>query len=144
MSTKSLKKPHTHNSELAKLPLPLKPLTDETRWVNWSWELREGNAGDKQKWTKPPRRPRDQEFARSNDPSTWGTYERALRRWKDGDADGIGYMLLDAGIGAADLDDCCQRDAKNKKTKTDQWARDLRAMANAAYCEVTVSGTGLR
>ena len=53
-------------------------------------------------------------------------------------------MLLDAGIGAADLDDCCRRDAKNKRIKIDQWARDLRATADGAYCEVTVSGTGLR
>jgi hypothetical protein len=143
MDSKSFKKPRTHNGNLARLPSALEPLTVEIRWVNWSWELRESEDG-KTRLTKPPRRPRDLKFARSNDPSSWGSYERALSRWKNGDADGIGCMLLDAGIGAADLDDCCRRDAKNKRTKIEQWARDLRATADGAYCEVTVSGTGLR
>jgi hypothetical protein len=62
-----------------------------------------------------PRQPRDLSFARSNDPSTWDSYERAVRRWQDGDADGIGFMLLDSGIGAADLDHCCGRDADKKR-----------------------------
>lgn len=88
--------------------------------------------------------PRDLTLARSNDRSTWGSYERALCRWQDGDADGIGFMLLGSNVGAADLDHCCKRDADKKKTAIDPWARKLRAEAGGAYCEVTVSGEGLR
>ena len=47
-------------------------------------------------------------------------------------------------ICAADLDHCCKRDANKKKTKIDRWASDLRMEVAGAYCEVTVSGTGLR
>ena len=143
MPTKSVTKPKTHCSNLAELPSALAPLTDEMRWVNWRWESREGKKGEII-WTKPPYRPRDLTFARSNDRSTWGSYERAVRRWENGDADGIGVMLLDYELAAADLDDCCQLDAVKKKTTIDPWARALRKEAPDAYCEVTVSGTGLR
>ena len=144
MPVKSSNKPQTHSGNLAKLPSALAPLTDETRWVNWRWEKRPSKSGDEPQWTKPPFRPRDLTPARVNDPETWGTYERALHRVRNGDADGIGHMLWDAPIAAADLDHCCQRDAENKKVTIDSWARDLRAEADGAYCETTVSGRGLR
>src|SRR5215472_15151311 len=84
------KKPHTHTSDLTRLPAALEPLTEEERWVGWQWVLRQNNDGE-QRWTKPPFQPRDLGHARSNDPSTWGTYDRAVRRWRDGDVDGIGF-----------------------------------------------------
>jgi putative DNA primase/helicase len=136
-------KPRTHSGDLARLPAALSPLTDENRWVNWSWETRRDNSGNT-KWTKPPRRSRDLGFAQSNKSETWGRYEQALRRVQDGDADGIGFMLLGSGIGAADLDHCCKHNAETRRFAIDTWARDMRGEANGAYCEVTVSGTGLR
>ena len=122
---KATKKPQTHCGNLAELPAALASLTDEIRWVNWSWKLRENRDGKEQRWTKPPYRPRDLTFARSNDRSTWGSYERAVRRWENGDANGIGVMLLDYELAAADLDDCCQLDAVKKKTTIDPWARGI-------------------
>ena len=53
-------------------------------------------------------------------------------------------MLADADIGAVDLDHCCQRDDAARQTKIDRWARELLSEADGAYCEVTVSGSGLR
>ena len=35
-------------------------------------------------------------LAKSNNFSSWGSYDRAVARYKNGDADGIGFMLLDA------------------------------------------------
>jgi putative DNA primase/helicase len=137
------KPPDTHSGNLAQLPAALAPLTEHRRWVCWRWALRKKGGGE-EKWTKPPFQPGDLQHAKSNDPSTWDTYDRAVRRWRDRDADGIGFMLADADIGAVDLDDCCQRDPTARRTKIDQWARELRAEANGAYCEVTVSGQGLR
>ena len=68
-----------------------------------------------------------------------------MQRWRNHDADGIGYTLLGADIAAIDLDDCCRRDALHKKTKdSTNRAKQLRSEANGAYVEVTVSGTGLR
>jgi putative DNA primase/helicase len=135
-------KPSTHNSDLTRLPAALRPLTEMKRWVCWRWELRQNSDGE-YKWTKPPLQPRNLLPARSNDPSTWDTYDRAVQRWEDGEVDGIGFMLADADIGVVDLDDCCQRDASKRLTKIDGWACDLEEEANGAYCEVSVSGQGL-
>ena len=137
------KPPHTHSGNLARLPAALAPLTEQRRWVCWKWNLRLRGGGE-ETWTKPPFQPGDLQLAKPNDPSTWDTYDRAVRRWENGDADGIGFMLADADIGAVDLDHCCQRDDATGRTKIDRWARDLRSEADGAYCEVTVSGRGLR
>ena len=143
MPAKSRNKPETHCGNLARPPSALAPLTEEKRFAVWSWEPREGKDGERV-WTKPPRQPRDLQFAKSNDPSTWSTYEQALRRRENGDVDGVGYMLLGSNIGASDLDHCCKRDAKIRMAKIDPWAQDLRKESNGAYCEVTPSGEGLR
>jgi putative DNA primase/helicase len=137
-----MKKPHTHTANLLRLPEALHELADERHWVVWSWEPRQRKDGD---WTKPPRQARDpNKCARSNDPSTWGRYADAVKRWKNKEADGIGFMLLGSGIGASDLDHCCRRNAEHRKVKIDPWARELCDEANGAYREVTVSGKGLR
>ena len=136
-------KPKTHHGDLARLPKALRPLTDEKHWVNWSWEQRT-DANGNMSWTKPPRRSDNLKFARSNDSATWASYDRAVQRWQDHEADGIGFMLADSDIGAIDLDHCCRRNAKRQETTIDDWAQDLRSEANGAYCEVTVSGEGLR
>jgi hypothetical protein len=136
-------RPKTHNGDLAHLPTALEPLTEAKRWVNWSWKRREAKDGTA-KWTKPPLRPSNLRNASSTDPETWNTYRRASQRVQDGEADGIGFMLLDSTIGAIDLDDCCERNAKRRKIKIDDWACALREEADGTYCEVTVSGHGLR
>jgi hypothetical protein len=131
-------KPQTHCGDLARLPAALAPLTAERRWVVWPWELRESNGG-KEKWTKPPKQPRDPTYnARSNDPTTWGTYNDAVAAVQRGNADGIGYMLLGSSIGAVDLDHVVE-DAKLLR-----WAEQLCAEASGTYQETTVSGAGLR
>jgi hypothetical protein len=131
-------KPKTHCGDLAHLPAALAPLTAERRWVVWPWDLRKSKGG-KEKWTKPPRQARDPAYnARSNDPSTWGTYDDAVAAVQHGNADGIGYMLLGSGVGAVDLDHVVEG------AKVLRWAEQLCAEANSAYQETTVSGAGLR
>jgi hypothetical protein len=133
-------KPHTYSGDLAHLPSALIPLTEQPRWVVWHWEVRTTKGG-KEKWTKPPRQARDpSRNARSNDPSTWGTYADAVAAVAAGAADGIGFMLKDSNIGAIDLDHC--RDPEN--AEVDTWAEQLQIEADGAYQEVTVSGGGLR
>ena len=143
MPVKSSNKPQTHCGNLARLPSPLAPLTEEKRFAVWSWEPREGKDGE-WVWTKPPRQPRNLQFAKSNDPSTWSTYEQALRRRENGDVDGVGYMLLGSNIGASDLDHCCKRDAKDTNGKDRSMGTGSEKQSNGAYCEVTPSGEGLR
>jgi hypothetical protein len=131
-------KPRTHCGNLAQLPAALEPLTEQKRWVVWPWELRKSKNG-KEKWTKPPKQARDPAHnARSNDSSTWGTYDDAVAAVQRGNADGIGYMLLGSGIGAVDLDHVLE-DAKLVR-----WAEQLCVEATGAYQETTVSGAGLR
>jgi len=131
-------KPQTYCGDLAHLRAALQPLTAERRWVVWPWELRKTKGG-KEKWTKPPKQARDPAHnARSNDPSTWGTYDDAVATVQRGNADGIGYMLLGSGIGAVDLDHVVD------EGKTVRWAEQLCAEATGTYQETTVSGAGLR
>jgi hypothetical protein len=133
-------KPRTYSGDLANLPQALLPLTEQVRWVVWQWDLRRSKNG-REKWTKPPRQARDpNQNARTNDPSTWGTYTDAVAAVSAGHADGIGFMLKDSDIGAIDLDHCVDRDS----VKLDLWAERLHDEAIAAYQEVTVSGGGLR
>jgi hypothetical protein len=136
----SASKPKTFNGDLANLPTALAPLTEEKRWVVWSWEWRAAKNGGG-KWTKPPLCARDpRRNARSNDASTWASYADAVKAVTAGDADGIGYTLLGAELGAGDFDH-----AKDAATGAiEPWAEQLAAEANGAYIETTVSGAGLR
>jgi hypothetical protein len=136
----SAAKPKTFNCDLANLPAALAPLTEEKRWVVWSWEWRATKNGGG-KWTKPPQMASNPRFkAKSNDPVTWSSYEDAIKAVTAGDADGIGYTLLGAELGAGDFDH-----AKDAATGAiEPWAEQLAAEANGAYIETTVSGAGLR
>jgi hypothetical protein len=135
-----MEKPRTYNGDLKNLPPALLPLTGHERWVVWPWELRTTKAG-RQKWTKPPCQARDPgRNARSNDPSTWGSYTDAVAAVDAGNADGIGYMLKGSDIGAIDLDHCVDKD----NGKLVPWAERLQNEALGAYQEITVSGGGLR
>jgi hypothetical protein len=135
-------KPHTYIADLANLPKALQHITKLERWVVWRWELRTKKNGA-QAWTKPPFQcSAPHASAKSNDPSTWGTYEEAVAAVAAGNADGIGFMLKDSEVAAADLDHV--RDANTGELI--DWAKSLCAEADrlGLYREVTVSGCGLR
>jgi hypothetical protein len=135
-------KPETFCSDLSKLPPALHFLTTQRRWVLWRWSLRPSKNGT-DKWTKPPYRIDNPNVsAKSNDPSTWGDYADAVAAVTAGLADGIGFMLLDSEMAAADADKC--RDAKTGTLSG--WVQRICVEASSLglYCEVTVSGTGLR
>jgi primase-polymerase (primpol)-like protein len=133
-------KPQTYNGDFTSPPPSLEPLTKERRWVVWRWTWVVNKSGG-EKYTKPPFQPAfPNRYARSTDPSTWGTYQEACAAVAAGQADGIGFALLGSGVGAADLDQC-----RNPITGEIQpWADQIQAEADGAYREVTVSGTGLR
>jgi hypothetical protein len=136
------RKPRTFNADLTRLPAALLPLTKLRRWVIWKWEERESGKG-KTKWTKPPYQPKFPKTpAKSNDPSTWGTYEDAVLTFTKGECDGIGLMLKGADLAAIDLDHI--RDFATGQVL--RWAEELFVEAANAGCyiEWTVSGTGAR
>lgn len=117
------------------LPNDLMRLMAQDHWVIWRYE--EDASGRKRKAPYQAKHPT--QYAKSNDPKTWASYEEALAAAPD-DGGGIGFMLLDSGVAALDLDDCRDRDTG----ALDAWARDLIAKADGAYVEVTPSGRGLR
>jgi hypothetical protein len=135
-------KPRTYAADLSNLPKALQHLTEQKRWVVWPWELRKKKNGE-EAWTKPPYQCRNPKTAaKSNDPNTWGTYEAAVAVVTAGQADGIGFMLKDSEVAAADLDHV--RDVQTGELIG--WAKRLCAEADGLglYREVTVSGCGLR
>jgi hypothetical protein len=135
-------KPHTYVADLGKLPKALQHLTTLPRWVVWRWEKRTQKNGT-EKWTKPPYMAvHPGAKARSNDSTTWGKYEMAVRAVEAGLADGIGLMMKDSEVAAADLDRV--RDVQTGDLIN--WAQKLCAEADqiGLYREVTVSGSGLR
>jgi hypothetical protein len=135
-------KPHTYVADIACLPKALAHLTSQKRWVVWRWELRKKKNGE-QAWTKPPYQcSNPKAAAKSNDPSTWGSYESAIAAVTAGQGDGIGFMLKDSEVAAADLDHV--RDAQTGELIG--WAKGMchEAERRGLYVEVTVSGRGLR
>jgi hypothetical protein len=135
-------KPQTFVADITQLPRALRQLTSQPRWVVWRWELRAKKNGARA-WTKPPYQCRNPKVAaKSNDPSTWKSYEAAVAAVVAGQADGIGYMLKNSEIAAADLDHV--RDAQTGELAG--WAQRLCVEADGfgLYREITVSGCGLR
>jgi hypothetical protein len=132
-------RPTSFQGDLRNLPEALAPLKALPNWVCWKWEWKIDKKGNG-KWTKPPYQPRNPiQYARNNDPSTWGTYEEALAAFEAGRCDGIGFNLLGHEFSAFDLDKCRDRHAGTIAPE----AMEIVDRAKS-YTEMTVSGTGLR
>jgi predicted P-loop ATPase len=118
------------------LPPALDGMKAERRWLVWRWE-RHWKSG---KLTKVPyRADAPGQYAKSNSPKTWGTFEDALAAFEAGLVHGIGYALADGDLGMFDLDKC-----RNPATgEVSEWAQE-QVHRTASYAEVTTSGTGLR
>ena len=127
--------PKTFMGDLADMPAPLLPLITRQHWLSWRWVLKND------RWTKPPYRADDPEqFARTDDPSTWCSFSEAVKSVTAGRASGVGFALKGSNICAIDLDHC--RDVESGAI--DEWAEDIISRAPGAYVEITPSGTGLR
>ena len=132
-------RPAALHGDLANLPDALAPLKALPNWVCWKWEWRVDKHGGG-KWTKPPFRPQAPvQYAKNNDPSTWGSYEQALAAYQAGQCDGIGFAFPGTKIAAFDLDKC--RDPATGEIDPEA-ARIVER--SASYSEITPSGTGLR
>lgn len=126
-------------------PAPLKPklgqIPDELKhrpqWVVWAYESRTGRDG-KGKSTKPPHDPSTGDYAKSNDPHTWGTFEAAVKALR-GRFAGIGYMFhKDDPYVGIDLDHCL-----NPLTGTVTPEAEAIVKRFKSYTERSPSGDGL-
>lgn len=80
-------------------------LKDRPQWVCWKWAVRKGKNGNAPELTKEPYAPGGTRKARAGDPSTWGTYDAAVRAWLSQDVAGIGYEFSnDRDVTGVDFD----------------------------------------
>ena len=89
----------------------------------------------KGKWAKPPFQTNG-EFAASNDPSSWCSFQDAVRAYEAKGFDGIGIIIPEGFVGV-DLDDSVD------EGKITEQAKMIRAML-PTYCEASPSGTGIK
>lgn len=106
-------------------------LRQERRWTVWRYGWQQSDAKKKGRWAKIP-------AAKSNDPSTFLTFEQALAKYRAGGWDGIEFILGD-GWSGNDFDHC--RDATTGVLLPG--AQDLVARFDC-YTEVSPSGTGVK
>lgn len=119
------------------IPPELKELV---QWVAWKQECRQGKDGKEELWTKVPVDPKTGRNARTNESSTWGTFERALAAVKRYQLDGIGFVFTEDDLYAGiDLDDC--RDPNTGEL--DEWAAEY-VNRLASYTEISPTGTGVK
>jgi putative DNA primase/helicase len=115
------------------IPAELKALL---RWVVWKY----GAPRPDGKRPKPPRMPNGR-FAKSNDPTTWSSFETVKAALLDrfSGYDGIGFVLTsEDGLVGIDLDNCVGDDGTIAP-----WAMRIMA-ALPTYWERSPSGRGLR
>jgi hypothetical protein len=101
------------------------------QWVRWRLEMRNG------KQTKVPYRV-DGKPAASDNPNDWTDYRTAVTGATINREQGVGFMFAD-GFAGIDLDGC-----RNSETgDITVWADDIVQSLDAAYVEISPSGTGL-
>jgi hypothetical protein len=106
-------------------------LVDRRRWICWQY----AEGGDK----KPPYDPETGERASIHDAETWSDFETALERLREGNCDGIGFVLTeDDSITGFDFDDC--RDPETGEIEPE--VEDIIERLDS-YSEVSPSGTGI-
>lgn len=118
--------------KLFDLPYALNDLKSVNQWVTYQakWDA------EKEKFNKIPKSPHDNLGAKSDDPTTWGTYEEACEALYKYNVTGLGFELANGFLGV-DLDNCLDKDGKTNPT-----ARAIVKMLNS-YTEISPSGKGL-
>jgi len=112
--------------------LPPEELRAIPRWVVWRYEKRaDGKAA------KVPYRP-DGKKASVNNPATWSEFDSALRAYRQGGYDGMGFVFSnDDDLIGVDLDNCIA------DGKVARWAAQIVHALNT-YAEISPSGMGVK
>ncbi|MCR9294060.1 MAG: DUF3987 domain-containing protein [bacterium] len=108
-------------------------LTQRKQWVLWREEIRNGKP------TKVPYQGDGKTEAKSNDPTTWSTFDDVKTTYDPKRDSGIGFVFSkDDPFFGVDLDSCIKVDGELMP-----WADDVRRYL-PTYAEVSPSGTGLK
>ncbi len=133
MSNEIATKPAALEVIAENIPAVLKALL---QWVCWKF-LR-----DEDRWAKVPVNPATGRNAKSNNPSTWGSFEQAWAYYeshKGRGIDGLGFMFTkDDPFVGIDLDHC--RDAATGEVQP--WALEIVERMDS-FTELSPSGEGL-
>ena len=108
-------------------------LKDTALWCVWRYERREGQD----KPTKVPCNARTGGRAMSNSPSTFTSYQTAVKALERGGYDGLGVGVFN-GLCAIDIDDCLDENGTPSPL-----ARDI-VSTMQSYTETSPSGRGIR
>ena len=118
MSVNTLAKPPRGPILVENIPPDLK---EYKQFVLWRWEWRE----DSGKWTKPPYQPLGA-HARSNDPTTWTSFDDAMSAIQTGDFDGIGFVLTATDPYVAfDFDHCRDAETGDIAPEVEAYLREI-------------------
>jgi primase-polymerase (primpol)-like protein len=111
-------------------------LKDRQQWVNWKYEP---NPNNPEKPKKVPINSKTGEKASVKKPDTWASFKDAVRSYKKGGVEGIGFVFTenDPYVGI-DLDDCCSK----KTGKIQPWAKKILNKI-VSYSELSPSRTGV-
>ena len=101
------------------------------QWVAFRKIEKEGH------WGKAMISPNTGLFAKSNDPSTWSSFDKAYRYAFIRNMNGLAFVLTN-GITFIDLDNCVSKEGELSKT-----AGKILEMIPEAYAELSVSKTGI-
>ena len=117
----------TKSDNFSQIPTELQ---DITRWIVWKFETKNG------KQTKVPYQPNGN-YAKTNDPTTWGYFHEAVTAVRNGHYNGIGFVFAqnDEYIGI-DIDKCYENGIFNETASTIIESLD-------SYTEFSPSGTGV-
>lgn len=118
-------------------------LREQPRWIVWAYQWVKNSKGV-YRWTKVPYQPwidpgtRHQK-AKSDDPTTWGTYRQALELYRQHQAelDGIGVMLKSSGYTGLDFDKCINDGV------IDPWVQG-QVRKFSTYTDISPSDTGVK
>jgi putative DNA primase/helicase len=127
-------KPKALSVIVANIPVELKGLRQFVMW-RYSWRIDKQGQG---KWAKTPRQVSGQ-FAKSNDPATWTSFDAAQKALPQ--FDGIG-LCFGGDVAGIDFDGCFD-EAGNLKPWADDLLCDDGGLAIPTYSEVSPSGSGL-
>jgi putative DNA primase/helicase len=132
-----VEKPHALPPRLESIPAELRGLD---QFGVWRFEEFVDEETGEIEWDKIPINARSGRRASSTNPSTWTTFDRAVRTYGRGSCDGVAFFLRpEGGLVGFDLDKCV-----DQTTGTiEEWARSIVDRLDS-YCELSPSGRGLR
>lgn len=146
---------------LLKVPCIPQTLRDLPQWIGWGTEWREGTEDTPGRWAKVPLNAlfAFQRKAKSNDPTTWTTFDRAYQAAKNAltiwtghcrsapagapphrPVDGLGFVFAaGGGLFGLDIDNCRNPDSDELTPLAASLIERF-----ASYAEVSPSGTGVK